>query len=98
MSFDVDDSLTCIHAPLFPINADCKVIFLYGTCILSCCRSGELKDDYEKAKTDMKRAEEETQFNFTKKKGIAAERKEARVEKEEADRYQKLSRQLVRQM
>ena len=34
-------------------------------------------------------------FNFSKKKGIAAEKKEARVEKEEAEKYQKLSRQLV---
>lgn len=58
-------------------------------------RSGELKEQYDKAKMDVKKAEEETQFNFTKKKGIAAEKKEARVEKEEADKYQKLSRQLV---
>lgn len=60
------------------------------------CRSGELKDQYETAKTDVKKAEEETQFNFTKKKGIAAEKKEARVAKEEADKYQKLSQQMVR--
>lgn len=59
------------------------------------CRSGELKEQYEAAKADVKKAEEDTQFNFTKKKGIAAEKKEARVEKEEAEKYQKLSRELV---
>jgi len=58
-------------------------------------RSAHLRDAYEKAKSDVKKAEEETQFNYNKKKGIAAEKKEARVEKEEAEKYQKLSRQLV---
>ena len=54
-----------------------------------------MKEQYETAKADVKKAEEETQFNFTKKKGIAAEKKEARVEKEEAEKYQRLSRELV---
>lgn len=67
-------------------------VYMFCHCL---CRSGELKDQYETAKADVKKAEEETQFNFTKKKGIAAEKKEARVEKEEAEKYQKLSRDLV---
>ena len=54
-----------------------------------------MKEQYETAKADVKKAEEETRFNFTKKKGIAAEKKEARVEKEEAEKYQRLSRELV---
>lgn len=44
----------------------------------------------------MLKAEEDTQFNYHKKKGIAAEKKEAKMEKDEADRYQKLKDQLVR--
>ena len=44
----------------------------------------------------MLKAEEDTQFNYHKKKGIAAEKKEAKLEKDEADRYQKLKEELVR--
>jgi len=52
--------------------------------------SGALKEGYEKAKAEMLKAEEDTQFTYLKKKGIAAERKEAKLEKEEAEKYQKL--------
>lgn len=38
----------------------------------------------------MMSAEEETQFTYQKKKGVAAERKEAKLEKQEADRYARL--------
>ena len=58
-------------------------------------RSGELKEEYDKAKQEMLKAEEDTQFNYHKKRGVAAERKEAKMEKDEAERYQKLKRQLV---
>ncbi|XP_016978479.1 structural maintenance of chromosomes protein 1A [Drosophila rhopaloa] len=52
--------------------------------------SGLLKDDYNRLKQEMIVAEEETQFTYQKKKGIAAERKEAKHEKMEADRYTRL--------
>merc|ERR1719400_1145166 len=52
--------------------------------------SGALKDDYEKYKTEMLSAEEETQHTYQKKKAIGAERKEAKMEKEEAEKYKKL--------
>lgn len=58
-------------------------------------RSGNLKDEYEKLKAEMLKAEEETQFTYQKKKGIAAERKEAKLEKEEAEKYQRLKDDLV---
>ena len=58
-------------------------------------RSGELKEEYDKAKAEMLKAEEDTQFNYHKKRGIAAERKEAKLEKDEAERYQRLKDQLV---
>lgn len=58
-------------------------------------RSGELADDYEKKKVDMQKAEEETSFNYHKKKGIAAEKREAKAEKEEADKYHKLNQELA---
>ncbi|XP_022082517.1 structural maintenance of chromosomes protein 1A-like [Acanthaster planci] len=58
-------------------------------------RSGELKNEYDKRKAEMLKAEEDTQFNYHKKKGIAAERKEAKLEKEEMERYQKLKEDLL---
>lgn len=41
------------------------------------------------------KAEEETTFSLHKKKGINAERKEAKAEKEEAEKYQKLTEELA---
>lgn len=41
------------------------------------------------------KAEEETNFSYLKKRGVAAERKEAKLEKEEAEKYQKLKDELV---
>ena len=60
------------------------------------CRSGEMKQQYDQAKAEMLKAEEDTQYNYHKKRGIAAERKEAKMEKDEADRYQKLKEEMVR--
>ncbi|RXG70007.1 Structural maintenance of chromosomes protein 1A [Armadillidium vulgare] len=51
--------------------------------------SGALKEEYERLKQEMLKAEEDTQFTYQKKKGIAAERKEAKQEQEEMERYQK---------
>lgn len=59
--------------------------------------SGALKEDYDRLKAEMLKAEEDTQFTLQKKKGIAAERKEARMEKEEAEKYQKLREDLAEQ-
>jgi hypothetical protein len=58
-------------------------------------RSGVLKEEYERLRSEMLKAEEETQFTYQKKKGIAAERKEAKLEKEEAEKYQRLKEDLV---
>ncbi|CAK9295634.1 unnamed protein product [Gordionus sp. m RMFG-2023] len=56
--------------------------------------SGELQDEYDKMKAEMIKAEEDTQFSYHKKKGIAAERKEAKLEKDEAEKYQRLKEQI----
>lgn len=42
----------------------------------------------------MDKAEQETQVNFQKKRGVAAQKKEARMEKEEAEKYEKMSKEL----
>ncbi|KAL7300693.1 hypothetical protein TKK_0006673 [Trichogramma kaykai] len=57
--------------------------------------SGALKSEYERLKAEMLKAEEDTQFSYQKKKGIAAERKEAKLEKEEAEKYQRLKEEYV---
>lgn len=43
----------------------------------------------------MLKAEEETNFSYLKKRGVVAERKEAKLEKEEAEKYQRLKEDLV---
>ncbi|KAF2351102.1 SMCs flexible hinge, partial [Trinorchestia longiramus] len=57
--------------------------------------SGVLKEEYDRLKEEMLKAEEETQCTYQKKKGVAAERKEAKMEREEAERYQRLKDELV---
>ncbi|XP_018333295.1 structural maintenance of chromosomes protein 1A [Agrilus planipennis] len=52
--------------------------------------SGGLKEEYERLKQQMQKAQEDLNFAYQKKKGINAERKEARMEKEEADKYARL--------
>lgn len=59
-------------------------------------RSGSLKEDYDRLKSEVVKAEEETNFTYLKKRGVAAERKEAKLEKEEAEKYQKLKDELVK--
>ncbi|XP_008580986.1 PREDICTED: structural maintenance of chromosomes protein 1B [Galeopterus variegatus] len=56
--------------------------------------SGELMREYEEKKRKLQKAEEDAQFNFNKKKNLAAERKQAKLEKEEAERYQSLLEEL----
>uniref|UniRef100_A0A8C6Z1K2 Structural maintenance of chromosomes protein n=1 Tax=Nothoprocta perdicaria TaxID=30464 RepID=A0A8C6Z1K2_NOTPE len=56
--------------------------------------SWELAEEYERKKKKMQQAEEDAQFNYNKKKNVAAERKQARMEKEEAEHYQMLLKEL----
>ncbi|NXF82735.1 SMC1B protein, partial [Sclerurus mexicanus] len=56
--------------------------------------SWELAEEYEEKKKKMQQAEEDAQFNYNKKKSVAAERKQAKIEKEEAEHYQILIKEL----
>ncbi|KAM9388097.1 structural maintenance of chromosomes protein 1B [Phaethornis superciliosus] len=56
--------------------------------------SYEYAEDYEQKKKKMQQAEEDAQFNYNKKKSVAAERKQAKIEKEEAEHYQVLLKEL----
>merc|ERR1719362_1178448 len=57
--------------------------------------SGALKKEYDRLKEEMMQAEENTQFTYQKKKNISLERKEAKLEKEEAEKYKKLQDNLA---
>lgn len=57
--------------------------------------SGALKKEYDRLKEEMVKAEEDTQFTYQKKKTLGLERKEAKMEKEEAEKYQKLQDNLA---
>ncbi|XP_056370598.1 structural maintenance of chromosomes protein 1B [Oenanthe melanoleuca] len=56
--------------------------------------SWEYAEEYEQKKKKMQQAQEDTQFNYNRKKGVAAERKQAKIEKEEAEHYQMLIKEL----
>ncbi|GMT22001.1 hypothetical protein PFISCL1PPCAC_13298, partial [Pristionchus fissidentatus] len=57
-------------------------------------RSVEFANEYERLKAEMGKAENEAQNNMNKRRGIAAEKKEARMEREEAEKYQQLKEEL----
>merc|ERR1712018_624927 len=57
--------------------------------------SGALKKQYDTLKEEMLQAEENTQFTYQKKKNMNLERKEAKMEKEEAEKYKKLQDNLA---
>ncbi|XP_059701718.1 structural maintenance of chromosomes protein 1B isoform X2 [Haemorhous mexicanus] len=56
--------------------------------------SWEYAEDYEQKKKKMQQAEQDAQLNYNKKKSVAAVRKLARIEKEEAEHYQMLIKEL----
>ncbi|XP_077325482.1 structural maintenance of chromosomes protein 1B [Lithobates pipiens] len=58
--------------------------------------SSELAEEYEQKKKKMLQAEEDAQFCYNKRKNVAFERKHAKIEKEEADRYKRLRQELLK--
>ncbi|CAA9994627.1 unnamed protein product, partial [Nesidiocoris tenuis] len=56
--------------------------------------SGVVKEEYDRLKQEVLKAEEETNFSYLKKRGVVAERKEAKLEKDEAEKYQRLKDEL----
>ena len=57
--------------------------------------SEEFKEEYERCRVETEKAEENTLFTFNKKKTINAERKQYKEQKEEAERYHKLQKDLA---
>jgi len=58
-------------------------------------KSGELKEEYDRLKAAMLKAEEDTQYQLQRKKGVNQERREAKHEQEEAEKYQKLKEEMT---
>ena len=58
--------------------------------------SEELKKDYEELEVQKARAEEATVFMYQKRKTVAAERKQKKEQKEEAEKHLRLQGELVR--
>jgi structural maintenance of chromosome 1 len=56
--------------------------------------SGELEQEYEEKKSAMDMASNDAIFNFQKKKGVSAERKELKEQKEEAESFAQKQKQL----
>jgi len=57
--------------------------------------SGELAEEYTQKKLAMAKAEEETTFSLHKKKGMTAEKKEAKAERDEALRFEAKTSELL---
>lgn len=62
-------------------------LFLYNSSI-------ELKEEYERLKEEQEKATEDSTYNFNKKRGINAEMKQFKKQKEEAENYKQLTKQL----
>ena len=58
-------------------------------------RSCEFQNDYERLKAELVKAEEDAATNLNKRRGIALEKREAKMEKDEAERYQVMKDELV---
>lgn len=58
-------------------------------------RSHEFQADYERLKVEMTKAEDDTQHNMNKRRGIAQEKREAKMEKDEAEKYQAMKNELA---
>ncbi|ORY83359.1 cohesin complex subunit psm1 [Neocallimastix californiae] len=54
----------------------------------------ELKEEYERLKEEQEKATEDSTYNFNKKRGINAEMKQFKKQKEEAENYKQLTKQL----
>ena len=58
-------------------------------------RSSEYQTEYERLKKEMQDAENNAQLNLNKRRDVAMEKREAKQEKDEAQKYQKLKVELV---
>lgn len=66
----------------------------------NCCtcwfRSCELQQEYDRLKAELQKAEDDAQQNMNKRRGIAQEKREAKLERDEAEKYQHMKDELVR--
>ncbi|PIO56713.1 hypothetical protein TELCIR_21886, partial [Teladorsagia circumcincta] len=58
-------------------------------------RSCELQPEYDRLKLELQKAEEDAQQNMHKRRGIAQEKREAKLERDEAEKYQHMKDELA---
>ncbi|XGW26117.1 hypothetical protein V3C99_007045 [Haemonchus contortus] len=58
-------------------------------------RSCELQPEYDRLKLELQKAEEDAQQNMHKRRGIAQEKREAKLERDEAEKYQHMKDDLA---
>ncbi|VDM52681.1 unnamed protein product [Angiostrongylus costaricensis] len=58
-------------------------------------RSCELQPEYDRLKAELQKAEDDAQQNMNKRRGIAQEKREAKLERDEAEKYQHMKDDLV---
>ncbi|CAI5438701.1 unnamed protein product [Caenorhabditis angaria] len=63
-------------------------IFIKAKNFFELSRSHDFQQEYDRLKIEMNKAEDDTQQNMNKRRGIAQEKREAKMEKDEAEKYQ----------
>ncbi|KAJ1357237.1 SMC [Parelaphostrongylus tenuis] len=58
-------------------------------------RSCELQQEYDRLKAELQKAEDDAQQNMNKRRGIAQEKREAKLERDEAEKYQHMKDDLA---
>ncbi|KAL6737257.1 hypothetical protein Aduo_010915 [Ancylostoma duodenale] len=58
-------------------------------------RSCELQAEYDRLKVELQKAEDDAQQNMNKRRGIAQEKREAKLERDEAEKYQHMKDDLA---
>ncbi|WKY07639.1 hypothetical protein Q1695_007251 [Nippostrongylus brasiliensis] len=58
-------------------------------------RSCELQQEYDRLKAELQKAEDDAQQNMNKRRGIAQEKREAKLERDEAEKYQHMKDELA---
>ncbi|KJH48024.1 RecF/RecN/SMC protein [Dictyocaulus viviparus] len=72
-------------------HAKCDILPLLYNITSSC----ELQQEYDRLKAELQKAEDDAQQNMNKRRGIAQEKREAKLERDEAEKYQHMKDDLA---
>lgn len=80
--------MSCRETVNLTVLLFCDIGYLFRSC--------EYKAEYEQKKEELIKQEESLVVIFSKRRDIVREKRQAMMEKEEAERYEMMRRQLVR--